>query len=152
DLMALCHDADPQVISAVLSNRRTGLEHARLIAFHHHSQMGLEMVGRRNDFLTDAHVQRRMLANPQLPDTLLTRIVHPKLLTDIYKISISREIPERSRIKSRALLQKRFNLASADERAALLIKTEARCLIQLVDCALDARTTQILCGKTTYSV
>jgi hypothetical protein len=152
ELMALCHDADPQVIHAVFTNPKVGLDHARLIAFHHHTHVGLEMVGRRSDFLADSQVQRRLLGNPQLPETLLGRIIHPKLLTDVYKISINREIPERSRIKTRSLLQKKFMIASADERAALIIKTEARCLMQLVDCAIDARTTQILCGKTTYSI
>ena len=40
----------------------------------------------------------------------------------------------------------------ADERAALLIKTEGRCLILLVNCAIDARTTQMLTSKTSYTV
>jgi hypothetical protein len=152
ELLALCHDADPQVIHAVLTNAKSGLDHARLIAFHHHTHIGLEMIGRRTDYIGDATVQRRLLANPQLPDTVLTRIVHPKLLADVYKISINREIPERSRIKARGLLSKKFMLASSDERAALIMKTEARCLIQLVECALDARTVQILSGRSTYSL
>jgi hypothetical protein len=150
--MALCYDADPQVIHSVLTNPKAGLDHARLIAFHHHTHIGLEMIGRRTDFIGDAMVQRRLLGNPQLPDTVLNRIVHPKLLSDVYKISINREIPERSRIKARGLLSKKFMLASADERAALIIKTEARCLLQLGECNLDARTTQILCGRSTYSL
>jgi hypothetical protein len=65
---------------------------------------------------------------------------------------VSREFPERTRVMGREHLCKKFTLGSADERAALLIKTEGRCLILLVQVALDARTTQILVAKSSYSV
>jgi hypothetical protein len=152
ELCALCLDPDPQVIHALLSNPRVGFDHARLIAFYHRTHAGLEILGRRNEFLVDAQVQRRLLTNPQLPDAMLRRMVNPKLLMDVYKIAINRENPERTRVKVRELLQKKFMLASSDERAALLVKTEGRCLLLLVNCALDVRTTQILCGKTSYTV
>jgi hypothetical protein len=152
DLFALCLDPEPQVIHAVLSNPKSGLAHARMIAFHHKTPAGLEQVGRRTEFLGDAQVQRKLLANTQLPGSLLRKMVNPKLLMDVYKIAINREIPERSRVMIRELFQKKFMLGSGDERAALLIKTEGRCLILLVNCALDARTTQILTSKTSYTV
>jgi hypothetical protein len=152
DLFALCLDPEPQVINAVLSNPKVSLAHARMIAFSHRTHAGLELVGRRTEFLGDAQVQRRLLANPQLPGSLLRRMLNPKLLMDVYKIGINREIPERSRVMTREMLQKKFMLSSGDERAALLVKTEGRCLILLVNCALDARTTQILTSKTGYTV
>lgn len=152
DLFALCYDPEPQIIHAILSNPKSGLPHARMIALHHRTQAGLELVGRRTEFLADSQVQRRLLQNPQLPTTILRKIVNPKLLMEVYKIAINREIPERSRVMSRELLQKKFMLGSGDERAALLIKTEGRCLILLVNCALDARTTQVLTSKTSYTV
>jgi hypothetical protein len=152
ELYALCLDPDPQVINAVLKNLKASLEHARLVAFHHHTHVGLDHVGRRSEFLADAHVQRRLLCNPQLPDALLRRIVNPKLLMDIYKIAINRENPEMTRVKTRELLQKKFMLAGPEERAALIVKTDGRCFVLLVNCALDARTTQILCGRTGYTV
>ncbi|MDB4938013.1 MAG: hypothetical protein JWP87_4985 [Labilithrix sp.] len=152
DLLALCLDAEPQVIHAVLTNPKSGLPHARMIALHHRTHTGLELVGRRSEFLSDANVQRRLLANPQLPGTLLRRMVSPKLLMEVYKIAINREIPERSRVMTRELLCKKFMLGSGDERAALLIKTEGRCLILLVNCALDSRTTQILTAKTSFTI
>jgi hypothetical protein len=152
DLLALCLDAEPQVIHAVLANPKAGLAHARMIATHHRTPIGLEHVGRRAEYLSDAQVQRRMLGNPQLPTTLLRRMISPKLLMDVYKIAINREIPERSRVMTRELLQKKFMLGSGDERAALLIKTEGRCLVLLVNCALDSRTTQILTAKTSFTV
>lgn len=151
-LHALCLDPDPQIIHSVLSNPRFGLEHARAIAFHHRTSAGLDMIGKRSELVSDTGVQRRLLRNPQLPDQLLRKIVSPKLIMDIYKISIDREIPERTRVMTREHLRKKFMLASADERAAFLFKTEGRCLVLLVNCALDAHTTQILCSKNTYTV
>ena len=152
NLLALCLDPDPQVIHSVLTNPKSGLAHARMIAIHHRTHVGLDLVARRSEFLSDSQVQRRLVANPQLPDAVLRKIVNPKLLTEVYKLSVNREIPEKSRALTRELLQKKFMLASADERAALLIRTEGRCLILLVNCALDARTTQMLTSKTTYTV
>jgi len=152
NLLALCLDPDPQVIHAVLTNPRVTLECPRLVATHHRTHVGLEHVAKRSDFLADALVQRRLLRNPQLPGTILNRMVNPKLMMDVYKISIDREIPERSRVMTREILRKKFMLASSDERAALLFKTEGRCLILLVNCSLDAHATQILCSKTTYTI
>ncbi len=152
NLLALCFDPDPQVINSVLINPRSTLEHARMTAVHHRTHVGLDLIGRRSEYLADAQCQRRLLANPQLPDNLLRKILGPKLLTDVYKIAVNREIPERSRVMTRELLQKKFMLASPDERAALLIRTEGRCLVLLVNCALDARTTQMLTSKTSYTI
>jgi hypothetical protein len=151
-LLALCLDPEPQVIAAVLTNPRAALEHARLIAINHRTHAGLDHVGRRSEFVADSQVQRRLFANPQLPDALLRKIVSPKLLSDTYKIAVNREIPERSRVMVRELLQKKFMVASPDERAALLVRTEGRCLVLLVNCALDSRTVQMLTSKTTYTV
>ncbi|MDB4945939.1 MAG: hypothetical protein JWP97_5473 [Labilithrix sp.] len=151
-LMALCLDPEPQIVAAVLANPRSGMDHGRLIATHHRTQAGLDHVGRRSELVADAHVQRRLLANPQLPDSILRKIVGPKLLSDTYKIAVNREIPERSRVMTRELLQKKFMLASPDERAALLVRTEGRCLALLANCALDARTVQMLTSKTSYTV
>lgn len=152
DLLALCLDADPQVIHAVLENPHAGLDHARMIALHHRTHMGLEAVAKRSELLKDALVERRLLRNPQLPATILSRIVSPKLILEVYKICIDREIPERSRAMACDILRKKFMVASSDEKASLLAKTEGRCLTLLVNCSLDAHATQILCGKRTFSV
>ena len=151
-LMAMCLDAEPQILHALLDNPRFGLAEARYVAFHHRTQTGLEMLTRNLMFLKDGLVQRRLLRNPQLPDMLLRKIINPKLLTDTYKIAIDREVPERSRIKTADVLRKKFTVAGGEEKAALVIKTEARCLIILAGCAFDAQTTQILCGRTSWSL
>jgi hypothetical protein len=152
DLCALCFDPDPQVIHAVLSSRDASLEHARLVALHHRTHAGLEVLARKTEVLADALVQRRLLRNPQLPNAILNRLVTPKMLLDVYKLAIDREIPERSRVMTRDLLRKKFTVASSDEKAALLFKTEGRCLLLLVQCSLDAHATQILCSKSGYTV
>lgn len=150
-LIALCFDADAQVVIAVLANTRAGLDHARYIAQHHRTQIGLDAVARRTEFVSDALVQRRLLRNPQLPTTILSRIVNPKMMLEVYKVAIDREIPERSRVMTRELLRKKFMTSSSDERAALLFKTEGRCLLHLTSCSLDAHATQILCSKQNYT-
>ncbi|OJY23114.1 MAG: hypothetical protein BGO98_46910 [Myxococcales bacterium 68-20] len=151
-LLALCLDPDPQVIHAVFANTHLTLECPRLIATHHRTHIGLEHIAKRSDFLADAIVQRRLLRNPQLPNTILGRMVNPKLMMEVYKIAIDREIPERSRMMTREVLRKKFMLSSSDERAALLFKTEGRCLVLLVNCSLDAHATQILCSKNSYTI
>jgi hypothetical protein len=151
DLLALCFDADPQIIHAILANPHSSVEHARMVALHHRTQIGLEAIAKRAEHLKDSLVQRRLLRNPQLPATMLQRMLGTKLMMEIYKLAIDREIPERSRILTREILRKKFTVASADEKAALLVRTEARCLQYLVNCSLDAHATQILCGKMSYT-
>jgi hypothetical protein len=152
NLLALCFDPDPQIIHAVLTNPQAGLNHARMIAFHHRTQAGLESVAKRTDYLKDSLVQRRLLRNPQLPTTILNRIMNPRMLSDVYKSAIDREIPERTRTMTREILRKKFMLASSDEKAALLHRTEGRCLLLLVACTLDAHATTILCSKTNFTI
>jgi hypothetical protein len=78
--------------------------------------------------------------------------MNPKLMMEVYKVGIDREIPERSRAMTREILRKKFMVASSDEKASLLFKTEGRCLLLLVSCSLDAHATQILCSKQNYTV
>ncbi len=152
NLMALCLDPEPQMVFALQENPRFGLGQARFIAFHHRTQAGLELLTRNAEIAKDSLVQRRLLRNPQLPDPLLRKIVHAKMLGDTYKIAIDREVPERTRVNTAELLRRKFMLAGGDEKAALVIKTEARCLLLLNNCAFDAQTTQILCGRTSWTM
>ena len=78
---------------------------ARMIALHHRTQMGLEAIAKRSEHLKDPMVQRRLLRNPQIPGTMLNRILNPKLMMEVYKVAIDREIPERSRVLSRESLR-----------------------------------------------
>jgi hypothetical protein len=152
DLLALCLDADARVIAAILENPQVGLQHVRLIAFYHRTGVGLEMVTRRQDFLRDLLVERRLLRNPMAGDTVLQRVMASKRLFQTYKIAIDREVPELTRSKSRGFMRQKYQNAPSEERADLVLRTEGRCLIYMTGCAFDAKMTQILCGKPYNSV
>jgi hypothetical protein len=152
DLCALCLDPDPKVIAAVLTNATFGLAHARLIAFHHRTPAGLDHVASRPELARDGLVFRRLLRNPQLSAATLRRLLQSRRLTEIYKAAIDRDLPEVARTTTRALLRAKFAGPSApEERADLLVTTEARALQLLSGCTFDSRTTQILCGRQVYS-
>jgi hypothetical protein len=151
ELFALCLDPAPEVIAALLDNLHFGLDHARVVALHHKTPAGLEILARRAQLLRDHHVQRRLLQNMQTPENVLDRVLRLKRLLDVYRLSIDRELPERNRTKVRARLRPCFANAEAEERATLIIKTEGRCLLGLSGCTFDARTTQILCSQSFLS-
>jgi hypothetical protein len=152
DLLALCLDGDSRVVAAILENPTTGLQHVRLIAFHHRTATGLEMITRRNDFLRDMLVERRLLRNAQAGDTVLGRIFASKRVFQTYKIAIDRDVPELTRAKGRGFLRQKFGKAPPEERADLVIRTEGRCLILMTGCTFDAKTTSMLCGRPYNSV
>lgn len=152
ELLALCLDGDSRVIAAILENPSTGLAHVRLIAFHHRTGVGLEMITRRQEFLRDLLVERRLLRNPMAGDTVLGRVMASKRLFATYKIAIDRDVPELTRQKSRGFLRKKYQSAPSEERADLVLRTEGRCLIYMTGCAFDAKMTQILCGKPYNSI
>jgi hypothetical protein len=147
DLLALCFDPDPRVIAAILENATCGLDHVRLIAFHHRNGMGLEIVARRQDWLRDLLVERRLLRNPMASEIVLGRIMGPKRLFPTYKIAIDRDIPELSRVRCRGYIRQKWQTAPPEERADFLLRTEARCLSMMTGCTFDAKTTSILCGR-----
>jgi hypothetical protein len=152
DLFALCLDPDPKVISAILENPTVGLDHVRMIALHHRTTTGIEILSRRVDWLRDMLVERRLLRNPQVGDIVLGKIMNSKRLGPTYRICIDREIPELTRVKTRGHLRKKWQSSPPEDRAEIIIRTEARCLTLLTGCTFDARTTQILCGRPYNSV
>jgi hypothetical protein len=151
ELFALCMDPAPQVLSALLENPTFGLAHARHAASHQHNDRGIEILARRAAFLRDSQVKRRLLQNPQTPDVVLERLLATERLPVIYRASIDRDLPERNRVRVRARLRPHFTRAEPEDRAALILKTEGRCLAYLAGCTFDARTTQILCNHSAFS-
>ncbi|OGQ19466.1 MAG: hypothetical protein A2138_14645 [Deltaproteobacteria bacterium RBG_16_71_12] len=147
-LLALCFDALPAVIKGIFENQRSGPSHARLVARHHHTPQGLDVVMNRAEFLRDAQVQRYLLANTMIQEAQLKRILQPKRLLEIYKVTISREIPDRNRQKARLVMRSKWSATDAEERAALIFTTEGRCLNQLTGLPFDSKTVSMLCGKT----
>lgn len=147
DLYALCYDPDPKVIAGILENSGIALDHVRLIAMHHRNAVGIEILTRRNDWLRDAMVERRLLRNPQSNDQVLSRIFTPKRLLATYKVAVDREVPELTRVKGRAWVRKKWQQSQGEERADFILRTGARCLTIMAGCAFDAKTTQILTSR-----
>jgi len=152
DLLTLCLDPDPQVIGAILANPRSGPFHARRIALHHRTSAGIDHLCRRAELFRDSLVQRNLLRNPQLADTVLQRITAGKQLLDLHKLCLDREIPEQGRLKLRADLRRRFNNSSADEKVELVIRTEGRVLSLLSGCTFDAKSAATLAQRTITSL
>lgn len=152
DLFALCLDPEPRVIAAVLENHTVGLDHVRMIAFHHRTGTGLEIMARRQDWLRDVQVERRLLRNPMSPEQVTARIMNPKNLLVSYKLMVDREIPELTRTRIRGHFRKKWTTAPPEDRAELMLRTEGRPLIYMSGCTFDARTTQIICGKIIASM
>jgi hypothetical protein len=152
DLFALCLDPEPRVIHAILENHTVGLDHVRMIAFHHRTGTGLEIMARRQDWLRDQQVERRLLRNPMSPEQVTARILNPKNLLLAYKLMVDREIPELTRTRIRGHFRKKWTTAPPEDRAELMLRTEGRPLVYMTGCTFDARTTQIICGKIIASM
>lgn len=151
-LAALCFDPHPAVIKHIFENQAAGLQHARSVARNHHTPQGLDVVIHRADFFRDNQVQRLLLQNTMLQEPQLKRILQSKRLMECYKVTISREIPERNRQKARYILRSKWSTSDAEERAGLVFTTEGRCLIQLTGLPFDSHTTTLLCSKTYTSL
>jgi hypothetical protein len=151
-LSALCFDPLPSVASQLLNNPRFGLHQARLLAAHHPHPSALQALAAREAFLRDAEVQRLLLRNVQLPASLLQRLLAPRRLLDLFRLSISRELPEKNHRATRETLRQKFaNTAAPEEKVELLFHTEGRVLAQLAGLPLDQKTAALLCGRTVSS-
>jgi hypothetical protein len=122
--------------------------HARLIAAHHRAPAGLERVVARADFARDGEVQRMLLRNPQLTETQLRRLTGSKRLLVLWKLSVSRDVPERNRSGCSRQLRARFQTAPAEERVELILNTEGRALAALSGLPVDSKTAALLCKRT----
>jgi hypothetical protein len=91
DLLALCYDKEPQVVRALWQNVNISHDQARFAAFHHRTPFGLDLIAARAEFLKDQPTQRRLIRNPTVSEQLLRRILLPKRLLEIYKITLDRE-------------------------------------------------------------
>ncbi len=151
-LCALCFDPDPRIIHAVLENAATTLEHARIVAFHHRTARGLEELVRRPAMAADPMVHRRLVRNPGVDEGMFRRLMGSKRLLEVYKVSLDRDVPERSRAAARALFRTKFGTAGAEERVEIVWATEGRVLMAMAGLTFDSRTTSILCSRTYASI
>lgn len=150
-LNAFCYDPSPRVISALTENQGFGLEHARRVAANHRTGGGLDAIGRRQQFLRDRQVQRNLFRNNQAPQALLLRIFQAYRLAEIFRLTAGREATERVRSVAKKQFRSKFPQSSAEERVQLILKTEGRCLPQLVGVALGGRATALLCRRPLVS-
>jgi hypothetical protein len=150
-LKALCYDPDPKVISGVLENMETGLEHARLIANHHGTPQGLDALGRKSRLIRDGEVRRLLLRNNQASEALLRKALSPLPLIQVFKLNISRENTEKARRVARKQLRDKFVKGAGEERAGLIFNTEGRCLNLLMGLTFDSKTTALLTRRQYHS-
>lgn len=151
-LSALCFDPVAKVIAALFDNTATGLEQARLIAFHHRDPRALDLLVHRPAIAADPQVHRRLLKNPALTEPQQKRLLSGKRLLEIHRLSLDRDVPDKSRASARTLFRARYATASAEERVDLVWSTEGRVLIALSGLTFDSRMTSILCSKTYASI
>lgn len=150
-LYALCFDPVSRVVTAVLENPRAGLDHARLIARHHRSSLGLDALGQQAVWLRDTQIQRDLLRNPQASERLLNRLFLGQTMDQAYRLTLGHEMTERVRSVARQTFRKAFVAGSAEERVALIVKTEGRCLTLLAGVPLDAKAAALLCRRPLVS-
>ncbi len=146
-LRALCFDPAFKVVAAVLDNPRAGLEHARLIAEHHRTGIGLDALGKRAPFLRDQQVQRCLFRNPQTSERLLRRILQAKRMGEVYRLCSGHDATERARRTTRKELRNKFRSGTAEERVSLILGSEGRCLSLLLGLTLGGKTASLLCRR-----
>ncbi|MFT3771874.1 MAG: hypothetical protein QM820_41225 [Minicystis sp.] len=140
------------MITAIFANTAANVEHARLIAFHHRDPRGLEEVAGRPQLVADPLVHRRLVRNPGTTEPMIRRLLGNKRLREVYKISLDRDVPERSRAAARTLLRSRWATGQAEERVDLVLSTEGRVLMVLTGMTFDSRMTSLLCAKAFNSI
>lgn len=150
-LHALCLDPEPGVIQAVLENPTANVTHARLVAEHHRNPVGLDVLGRRVEFARDAHVRRLLLRNNQASERLLARMLAPLTLPQVFRANVGHDLTERARKAARTQLRQKFDRSTAEEKVAVILQTEGRCLPMLPGQTFDQKTTALLCRRTYQS-
>lgn len=151
-LSALAFDPLPSVIRALLANPRCGPEQGRLIAAHHRTGNGLELLLARQDLIRDAQVQRMLWRNPQLNEGQVKRLTAAKRLLEVWKLSVSREATAQTRAALARALRAKFSSAGAEEKVELIFNTEGRALAGLAGLPIDGRATSLLCARTVSSM
>ena len=152
-LQALCLDPQARVVIAVLTSPFLSLQHARLIAEHHHTSQGLSALFRNASFIRDDGVRRRLLRNRTTSEQQLGRLLGAADLVKLYNYSMSSEIPPRARLVAGRLLKTRYLGASPIDRVRLIMRTVGRCLDRLrgLGVRLDHPTNAILMQETQFS-
>ncbi|MBT3180899.1 MAG: hypothetical protein HN337_00150, partial [Deltaproteobacteria bacterium] len=144
-LVALCFDPTIEVVRAVLSNSQSGLPHARLIATHHHTAAGLDLLTHNRSYATDTAVRSALLKNTVTPRYVFDRILQSSSLQQLFGICRGREATHMGKTFAREKFRKKFETSSPEERANFIIRNEGRCLQYLIGIHLGRPTFNILC-------
>lgn len=129
DLMNLCSDPSPVVIRRVIDNPRFGLVHARLIAEHHHTAAGLEMLAAKGGAMGDEAVKGKLLRNHQTPAGILVRMFRSMQIENVFTLLNGNDMAEKARAAALAVFRESFrNESKAEEWARFIIRNEGRCL------------------------
>ncbi len=152
DLFALAFDKDPQISRALFDNPHFNVDHARFAAFHHPTSFGIDRLATHNEFVKDPQVQRKLMRNPHTPELVVKRILSPKRLLEVYKVTNDRDVPDRQRMVARGTLRQKFTVAEPEDRLQLLWNTEGRCLTLLSGCPIDSKTTALFCARPVVSL
>ena len=151
ELSAYCFDPVAQVVQAVFENPRAGLVHARLVATHHRTSVGLEAVASRAPFAGDPGVRRALLQNPQLPPGIYRRLWSSSRLLEQFLVCVSHDAPEQTRHIAREVLRASFGQRTGEERVELILTSEGRCLTLFAGLTIDGQTTALLCRRSYVS-
>jgi len=152
ELFALAFDKDPAVSKVLFENIHFIQEHARFASFHHMTSSGIDRLSMRNELMKDPMVQRRLLRNAHTAELVVRRILGPKRLIDVYKITNDRDVPDRQRMVARGALRQKFQTADPEDRLQLIWNTEGRCLTLLSGCPIDSKTTALFCARPVVSL
>lgn len=148
---ALSHDPLPRVITSLMENPNFSVVEARIIAREHPSGQGLTILAHRAKLLADPEVRRRLLRNAHVTGPLVATVLRGRPLLIIHQVSTSHDVPENSKTFARQELRRAFGERSADEKVALILKTEGRVLTLLVGMALDGRAISMIIARTAMS-
>lgn len=151
-LNALCLDPVAAVLKSLFENERANVTHARLVAVHHRTVAGIEVVVRHATYARDAQVRRLLLRNPVVTEPLFKRLFAHVRLGELFKVVQGHEATEQAKRALRNHLRERFGSSPAESKAELIFATEGRALAILIGLALDGATTAILCARNYTSL
>lgn len=142
-LDALCGDPSPQVITAVIANPGFGFRQARLIAAHHQTTTGLEMLP--PNVLADDGVRTGLLRNALASPALLQRALRVCQVQQLLPLLSGHECGAHARLPLGQVYQQKFQGLDPDAQAGFILTTEGRCLPYLGEVRLGADVGRKLC-------
>lgn len=149
ELRAWCYDPHPAVIQTVIANSRTGIEHALLIAQHHHNAVGLQALTTKYHY-SDA-VVRVLLQNPTTSEVQIRRWLQPMPLLKLFHLLSGSNLSSHARNVMSQVFRDKFKSESPESKAQLIMNSGGRCLDRLGRVRLDPSTVTALKQYQSFS-